>query len=135
MASFLGSLVDKVAERKDSHVSKEVGEGEKEPKDFPIKFVWEDQVQTIVTGVENAAAPICFMPDDEVASFVTAEHFEPFKLEKDEKRELVRVFQDLIKVGRVPAQFIYNQRKIHNTILKRIRYENALDYLTKKSTK
>ena len=106
VASFHGSLVEKEAEEKDSRVSEEVGEGEKEePKDFPIKFVRENLVQTVATGVENAAAPICFVPDDEVESFATAEHFQPFKLEK---RELIRVFQDLIKVGRVLAQFIYN---------------------------
>ena len=109
VASFHGSLVEKEAEEKDSRVSEDVGEGEEEElKDFPIKFVRENLVQTVATGVENAAAPIRFVPDDEVESFVTAEHFQPFKLEKEEKRELIRVFQDLIKVGRVPAQFIYN---------------------------
>ena len=140
VASFLGSLVEgkeKEAEEKDCRVSVEVGEGEDEGlKDFPIEFVQDNQIQTVATGIDNAA-PICFVQDEEVQSFVTgptAEH-PTFKLEKEEKRELIRVFQDLIKVGRVLAQFIYNQRKINNKILKRIRYENALDYLTEKSTK
>ena len=72
------------------------------------------------------------MPEDDIESVVPAEQPEAFTLEKEEKMELIRVFQDIIKVGRVPAKFIYNQRKMHNTILKRVRYENAVDYLTKK---
>ena len=137
VASFLGSLVEKVADEKHTRVSEEVeGEEEKkEQKPFPIKFVREAEVQTVVAGVEKADDSITFVPEDDIESVVPAEQPEAFTLLKEERMELIRVFQDIIKVGRVPAKFIYNQRKMHNTILKRVRYENAVDYLTKKSKK
>ena len=139
VASFLGSLVqgqEKEAEEKDCQMSEEDGEGEdKGRKDLGI--VPDEQIQTVAIGSDNAA-PICFVRDEQVQTFVTgpntADH-PTFKLEKEEKKELIRVFQDLLKVGRVPAKYIYNQRKFSNKILKRVRYDNALDYMTEKSKK
>ena len=54
-------------------------------------------------------------------------------LTKEEKRELLTVFQDLIRVGRVPAQHIYNQRKVGHSSLRTVRYEKALEYMKEKS--
>ena len=114
VASFLGSLVEgkeKEAEEKDCQMSEEDGEGEdKGWKDFGIEFVPDEQIQTVAIGSDNAA-PICFVQDKHVQTFVTgpntADH-PTFKLEKEEKKELIRVFQDLLKLGRVPAKYIYN---------------------------
>ena len=54
-------------------------------------------------------------------------------LTKEEKRELLTLFQDLIQVGWVPAQHIYNQRKVGHSSLRTMRYEKALDYMKVKS--
>ena len=137
VASFLGSLVEKVADEKHTRVSEEVeGEEEKEKLNtYPIKLVREAEVQTVVvagvkTNPDAPKKPSCQEMTLKVP--LLQNNKKPFTLLKEEKMELIRLFQDIIKVGRVPAKFIYNQRKMHNTILKRVRYENAVAYLTKK---
>ena len=140
VASFLGSLVEKVADEKHTRVSEEVeGEEEKEKLNtYPIKLVREAEVQTVVvagvkTNPDAPKKPSCQEMTLKVP--LLPNNKKPFTLLKEEKMELIRLFQDIIKVGRVPAKIIYNQRKVHNTILKRVRYENAVAYLTKKSKK
>ena len=86
---------------------------------------------------------ICFVPDTAVMANPDAHHVDPtdertkedddLKLDKEEKREVLRLFQDLLRVGHVPAKQIYNQRKIGNKTLRMVRYENAVRYMPQKS--
>ena len=127
VASFLSSLV-KGKKTEETHGEKPKEDDEREHKggedqepgiDFGISFVQEDQIETLVIGNNN-----------DVGSD-TADH--TFKLEQHEKKEITKLFQDLLKVGCMPGKHIYNQRKMTSKTLKRVRYENALSYMTKKS--
>ena len=71
----------------------------------------------------------------------TAERGEPIinqrgeenvELTAEQKKELVRIYQNYLIVGRVPPKQIYNQKKIGNKALKNIRFEHAAEYLQKK---
>ena len=42
------------------------------------------------------------------------------KLDKEEKRKILRLFQDFLRVGHVLANQIYNQRKIGNKTLRTV---------------
>ena len=53
-------------------------------------------------------------------------------LKKEEKRELLKLFQDLLRVGQVPPKHIFNQRKVGNNCLRTVRYEKAPGYMKHK---
>ena len=72
---------------------------------------------------------IIFVPDTAVTNNLDAR--EDLKIE--EKREVVKVFQDLLRVSRVPPKHIFNQRKIGNATLRTVRYEKAVEYMQQKS--
>ena len=55
------------------------------------------------------------------------------ELSSEQNRELVRVYQNYLKIRRVPPKQIYNERKIGNKALRNVRFEHAVEYLTKKS--
>ena len=96
----------------------------------------EDQPQERPDDVE-----ICFVPDTAVMTNLDACEDQPTggcmkedeDLKIEEKREVVKIFQDLLRVGRVPPKQIFNQRKIGNTTLRTVQYENAVGYRQQKS--
>ena len=57
---------------------------------------------------------------------------ENVELTAEQKKELVRIYQNYLIVGRVPPKQIYNQKKIGNKALENIRFEHAAEYLQKK---
>ena len=82
----------------------------------------EDQPQERPGDVE-----ICFVPDTAVMTNLHAREDHPTDertkedddLNKEEKREVLKLFQDLLRVSRFPPKQIYNQRKIGNKTLPR----------------
>ena len=69
---------------------------------------------------------ICFVPDTAVMTNLDAHEDQPTDgrtkededLNKEEKMEVLKLFQDYPRVGRVPPKQIFNQRKIGNKLRK-----------------
>ena len=109
-----------------------------------IRFVPDPEQQSEEQPQEwPGDVQISFVPDTAVMSNVDARHVDPnddgttedddLKLDKEEKREILRLSQDLLRVGRIPAKQIYTQRKIGNKTLHTVRYKNAVKYMLQKS--
>ena len=111
-----------------------------DPADVKIRFVpdpvVEDQQQERPHHIEMR-----FVPDTGVTTNLGACEANPtdghekdhVDLNQEEKRELLKLFQDLLRFGRVPPKQIFNQRKIGNNTLRTVRYEKAVGYMQHKS--
>ena len=111
-----------------------------DPEDVKIRFVpdpvADDQQQERPHHIE-----IRFVPDTGVTTNLGAREANPtdgrekdhVDLNQEEKRKLLKLFQDLLNVGRVPPKQIFNQRKIGNNTLRTVRYEKVVGYMQHKS--
>ena len=141
VASYLRSLTSAEAPKEKQQEKKDEDESLLfDPEDVKIRFV-PDPVADNQQQERPHHIEIRFVPDTGVTTNLGAREANPtdgrekdhVDLNQEEKRELLKLFQDLLNVGRVPPKQIFNQRKIGNNTLRTVRYEKVVGYMQHKS--